>query len=210
MKSARNNKHTSSACNSCRNRKSKCDGMRPACSACKQRKTECTYAVDNDRRTTRGRKCELCAPVRAQLPELNALRARVAELEAELAAAKAQLAGRPPSPTNTPPEGKQGGLNTRPYTPAPEPLLAIRHEHQPFFGQSLFPLSADGNPIFDPTAIALGESIDDGYLSAPPFIAEATGADLDALYGYPFDARFQDTASYARTGSDWVAEETYL
>ncbi|EJD38566.1 hypothetical protein AURDEDRAFT_172332 [Auricularia subglabra TFB-10046 SS5] len=187
MKSARNNKHTSSACASCRNRKSKCDGMRPTCSACKQTKTDCTYAVGDDRRTIRGRKCESCAPLRAQL--------------AELAAARAKLAGLSPPPTKWHSES-----NATPSAPAP----AIRHEHQPFFAQRLFPLSADGNPICNPTATAPGESMDDGYLSAPPFAAETTGADLDALYGYPFDARFEDTASYAPAGSDWVAEDAYL
>ncbi|EJD49307.1 hypothetical protein AURDEDRAFT_122209 [Auricularia subglabra TFB-10046 SS5] len=207
MKSARNNKHTSTACDGCRNRKSKCDGGQPACSACKQKKTECTYAVDDDRRTVRGRKCEFCAPLRAQLYELDALRARVAELEAELAAAKAQRAGPSPSPTNTSPGVEDGESSA----PAAEPLLAIRHGHQPFFAQPLFPLSADGHPIFNPTALAPGESIGDGYLSAPPFVAETTGADLDALYSYPsLDACFEDTASYAPTGSDWLAEEAYL
>ncbi|EJD44791.1 hypothetical protein AURDEDRAFT_166270 [Auricularia subglabra TFB-10046 SS5] len=58
---------------------------------------------------------------------------------------------------------------------------------------SLFPLNPAGRPLL---AIALGESICDECLSAPPFAAETAGSDLDALYSSMAPC-FQDTAPYA-------------
>ncbi|OAL49528.1 hypothetical protein IQ07DRAFT_644682 [Pyrenochaeta sp. DS3sAY3a] len=63
-------KITSIACESCRKRKSKCDGVRPKCNTCQSKNLTCVYDVAEDGKTT----TQLRAHVRRLAKELDDMR----------------------------------------------------------------------------------------------------------------------------------------
>ncbi|KAH8732587.1 hypothetical protein GQ44DRAFT_186390 [Phaeosphaeriaceae sp. PMI808] len=69
-------KITSIACESCRKRKSKCDGVRPKCNTCQSKNLTCVYDVAEDGKTT----TQLRAHVRRLAKELDDMRSIVSLL----------------------------------------------------------------------------------------------------------------------------------
>ncbi|KAF2191060.1 hypothetical protein K469DRAFT_735940 [Zopfia rhizophila CBS 207.26] len=69
-------KITSIACESCRKRKSKCDGVRPKCNTCKSKNLSCVYDVAEDGKTT----TQLRAHVRRLAKELDDMKSIVSLL----------------------------------------------------------------------------------------------------------------------------------
>ncbi|KAF1841951.1 uncharacterized protein K460DRAFT_409390 [Cucurbitaria berberidis CBS 394.84] len=66
-------KITSIACESCRKRKSKCDGVRPKCNTCQSKNLTCVYDVAEDGKTT----TQLRAHVRRLVKELEETRSLI-------------------------------------------------------------------------------------------------------------------------------------
>ncbi|KAF2735027.1 hypothetical protein EJ04DRAFT_534478 [Polyplosphaeria fusca] len=69
-------KITSIACESCRKRKSKCDGVRPKCNTCQSKNLQCIYDVAEDGKTT----TQLRAHVRRLAKELDDMKSIVSLL----------------------------------------------------------------------------------------------------------------------------------
>ncbi|KAH7139038.1 hypothetical protein B0J11DRAFT_546597 [Dendryphion nanum] len=69
-------KITSIACESCRKRKSKCDGVRPKCNTCQSKNLSCVYDVAEDGKTT----TQLRAHVRRLAKELDDMKSIVSLL----------------------------------------------------------------------------------------------------------------------------------
>ncbi|GAA5906172.1 hypothetical protein JCM6882_006066 [Rhodosporidiobolus microsporus] len=69
---------TSTACDACRKRRAKCDGVKPKCGRCTSLTLDCLYAFDSDKRK----------PVTKEI--VNALTMKISALEKELAEVKAQ------------------------------------------------------------------------------------------------------------------------
>ncbi|KAF2661258.1 hypothetical protein K491DRAFT_587814 [Lophiostoma macrostomum CBS 122681] len=69
-------KITSIACESCRKRKSKCDGVRPKCNTCQSKNLQCVYDVAEDGKTT----TQLRAHVRRLAKELDDMKSIVSLL----------------------------------------------------------------------------------------------------------------------------------
>ncbi|KAF2444693.1 hypothetical protein P171DRAFT_454501 [Karstenula rhodostoma CBS 690.94] len=69
-------KITSIACESCRKRKSKCDGVRPKCNTCQTKNVSCVYDVAEDGKTT----TQLRAHVRRLAKELDDMKSIVSLL----------------------------------------------------------------------------------------------------------------------------------
>lgn len=69
-------KITSIACESCRKRKSKCDGVRPKCNTCQSKNLTCVYDVAEDGKTT----TQLRAHVRRLAKELEDMKSVVSLL----------------------------------------------------------------------------------------------------------------------------------
>ncbi|EJD40609.1 hypothetical protein AURDEDRAFT_170238 [Auricularia subglabra TFB-10046 SS5] len=67
--SRRKEKHVSRACNGCRRRKSKCDGVQPVCGTCAAQKHECSWTTEED-----GRRPATKAQVDAMSMEIRTLK----------------------------------------------------------------------------------------------------------------------------------------
>ncbi|WOO85324.1 Nitrogen assimilation transcription factor nit-4 [Vanrija pseudolonga] len=114
--SARKRQHVSKACFNCRDRKKKCDGVTPVCGTCKTYKDDCIWTDKADFRKSVSRS------------EANALRARVAELEAALRAKEGREAM--PAPASTSPVARFGHNGARETADSgPTMLAALQTTH---------------------------------------------------------------------------------
>ncbi|CAE6468250.1 unnamed protein product [Rhizoctonia solani] len=161
--SRRRRKYAVRACNTCRRRKSKCDGIQPVCQSCVTSGHECTWTADGD---------ENNRPATKQYVEV--LRSKIEILEAQIAQFKqpdgtASSYGSP-SGTSIGPSGSRSKLSM-PNTynelhlaqyiniTPPQPHSALPHDHTV---QSILGLSAQPPQRSPPapTGVSLSNSLD--------------------------------------------------
>ncbi|EJD39686.1 hypothetical protein AURDEDRAFT_116080 [Auricularia subglabra TFB-10046 SS5] len=85
--SRRKEKHVSRACNSCRRKKSKCDGVQPICGTCIGTQIECTWTQEED-----GRRPATKAQVDAMSMEIRTLKTDKERQQAEIERLRAEVA----------------------------------------------------------------------------------------------------------------------
>ncbi|KAH7105785.1 hypothetical protein BKA62DRAFT_687959 [Auriculariales sp. MPI-PUGE-AT-0066] len=92
--SRRKDKHVSRACNGCRRRKSKCDGVQPVCGTCAMQNHECTWTSEEDGRrpATKAQVDAMSMEIRALKDERDRQDAMVTHLQNEIL----RLGGGPP------------------------------------------------------------------------------------------------------------------
>ncbi|KAF8597622.1 hypothetical protein BDV93DRAFT_527295 [Ceratobasidium sp. AG-I] len=103
--SKRRRQYASRACNGCRRRRCKCDGVQPTCGTCAHTGHECSWSLEGDARR----------PATKQLVE--SLRVKIHVLEAEVARLK-DLPGQSDDPSSSP------ALASVPNIPPPNPVVA--------------------------------------------------------------------------------------
>ncbi|PSN66827.1 hypothetical protein BS50DRAFT_600454 [Corynespora cassiicola Philippines] len=195
-------KITSIACESCRKRKSKCDGVRPKCNTCQSKNLSCVYDVAEDGKTT----TQLRAHVRRLAKELDDMKSIVSLLA--MAPDRATAA-------NWASELEKNGFAHHSAEEIKKSLQEIQdHQQQLPDGESL---GTPGSEPFarPPQSLATssydGSSRDDSREQSQPALGFQTESAIDGVTAYNYSetnelAKFSfDCAFYRRTKREMLA-----
>ncbi|KAF2788249.1 hypothetical protein K505DRAFT_342252 [Melanomma pulvis-pyrius CBS 109.77] len=198
-------KITSIACESCRKRKSKCDGVRPKCNTCQAKNLSCLYDVAEDGKTT----TQLRAHVRRLAKELDDMKSIVSLLavapDRATAANWASELEKNGFAHHTAEEIKKSlqDVHDQPHqVPEQDPLGTPGNEPYPRPTQSLAGSSYGGSSRGDSreqSQSALGFQIDNTIDGAAPFIF-----DTSTEFGkFSFDCGYYRRTKREMLASGW-------
>lgn len=209
-------KITSIACESCRKRKSKCDGVRPKCNTCQSKNLTCVYDVAEDGKTT----TQLRAHVRRLAKEVEDLKSVVSLLamapdraQAATWASELEKNGFAHHSVDEIKKSLQDPSAPRPHLPDQDSYGTPGSEQYPNHGHNLVPSSYDSSSREESqeqsqTAMTYlpGNVVEGITRMDPPLDVEAAS---DALRKFSFDCTYFQRAKRDLLANGWSESQVF-